>query len=59
LESHDEGGLLMGIFCDFFIHTRLTSIEDWNKLCNNNEIFGINRIAFESQIDDEIKMREK
>jgi len=49
----------MGIFCDFFIHTRLTSIEDWNKLCNNNEIFGINRIAFESQIDDEIKMREK
>lgn len=49
----------MGMFCDFFIHTRLTSFEDWNKLCNNNEIFGINRIAFESQIDDEIKMRGK
>jgi len=49
----------MGFLCDFFIHVRKTDIDDWNKLCNNNNIFGINRVAFESQVDKEIKMREK
>jgi len=47
----------MGMFCDFFIHTRKTSIEDWNKLCNNNNIYGMDRVAFESQVDEEIKKR--
>lgn len=45
----------MGMFCDFFIHVRRTNPNDWNKLCNNNEIFGINRVAFESLVDKEIK----
>ncbi len=45
----------MTIFCDFFKHVRENEPENWNKLCNSNEIYGINRVAFESMVDEEIE----
>ena len=45
----------MTIFCDFIKHVRKNEPQNWNKLCENNNIYGMYRVAFENFVDKEIK----
>lgn len=41
-----------GIFIEYFLCTRKNNPEEFNKICDANEIFGINRTSFETMLDD-------
>ena len=43
---------------DYLKCARKNNNEEWNEICECNDIFGINRVAFESSIDREILRTE-
>lgn len=43
------------MICCFIKHVRKDEPENWDKLCVNNEIYGINRVALESFVDKELR----
>jgi len=45
----------LSFICDFIKHVRKNEPENWDKLCVNNEIYGINRVAFETFVDKELR----